>query len=198
MNDKFDELKNLWETSRKDVVQSPTDVSGIITIAEKKKRSTIKTQALNILVLLITLAGIAAFFFYVARFNNALSHIGAGLMMGGLALRILIECYSIYLSAKIDLSQPSVKANDAFSKFYQFRKKIHGPVTITILVLYTIGFYMLTPEFSLYFSLPVLVLIDLSYVVAAVIFTLSIRNGIRKEMAYLDDIRKVQQEMLQP
>jgi hypothetical protein len=67
---------------------------------------------------------------------------------------------------------------------------IHGPVTISILLLYTIGFYMLTPEFSRYFSLPVMILIDVSYIAGAAIVGIAIRHGIAKEMTILNAIKQ--------
>ena len=117
---------------------------------------------------------------------------GVSLMIGSISVRILIELFSIYLSTKIDLSAAAMKTNHDWLKFYQFRKRIHGPVTLIIIVLYTIGFYMLTPEFSLHFSFPVMILIDLSYIIGAIIFTWFIRNAIRKEMKYLAAVLDLQ------
>ena len=198
MADKLEDLKGLWDSERKKISSSSQNVVTIISAAQKTKNSAVKVHLVNIFILLATLAGIAAFFTYVANFSQPVSHIGVTLMMGVLIVRIVLECYSIYLSVKIDLSESSIKTNDAFLKFYQFRKRIHGPVTVTILVLYTIGFYMLTPEFSLYFSVPVMVLVDLSYIAGALIVGFSIRKGIRKEMTYLNEIRRLQDQIVQP
>ena len=118
-----------------------------------------------------------------------------GLMMGGLALRIVIELYSIYLSLHIDFSETTLKTNNASLAYFRFRKNINGPVTITIVVLYSIGFYMLTPEFSLYFSTPMLVMINLSYILAAVIFIFFIRKGIKKEMNNLNEILRIKNDI---
>jgi hypothetical protein len=60
---------------------------------------------------------------------------------------------------------------------------MNGPVTVSIVILYSIGFYLLTPEFSLYFSTSMMVLIDLSYIIAAVIFISSIMKAVKKEMS---------------
>ena len=144
---------------------------------------------------MITLVGISAYFNYVAKFNQTISHIGTGLMLGGLVLRIIIELFSIYLSANIDLSETAMKTNNASLTYFRFRKRINGPVTIAIIVLYTIGFYMLTPEFSLYFRTPLLIMIDLSYIVGAVIFTWFIRNAIKKEMNILNEVFRIQKDI---
>jgi|SRR5690606_34430732 len=192
MDNSFDQLRNLWSLPTN---MPLTDPDRIIRIAEKQKKSTLRMHVTNIFVLAAVTAGLAAFFLGVARFKETISLVGMSLMIGGLIIRIMIEVYSIYRSSKIDLSEPTVRTNDAWLTFYEFRKKIHGPVTITIIILYTIGFYLLTPEFSLYFSLPMLILIDLSYILAAAIYTIFIRKAIRKEMVYLDAILSVQKEL---
>jgi hypothetical protein len=195
MTDKLDNLKNVWKDARQVTPKPALDLAGIIHIAQKRKSSAIRMHVLNILVLVVTLIGLVLFFSFVARFNQLISHIGTALMVGGLTLRIIIEGYSIYLSSKIDLSESSIVTNNAFLRFYRFRQTIHGPVTMVILILYTIGFYMLTPEFSLFFSPMVMILIDLSYVAGAAIVTIAIRKAIKKEMGFLDEIKKLHEQM---
>ncbi len=195
MSDQIDNLKNIWNDAKSKNYGQSEDTNRIIGIAEKKLKSTIKMQISTIVILLITFVGISAFFIYIARFNRILSLIGTGLMVGGLALRIIIELFSIYLSRKVDLSESALNTNNASLSYVKFRKRINGPVTIVIIILYTIGFYMLTPEFSTYFSTPILVLIDLSYIVGAVIFTYFVRKTIIKEMLTLNDILRIQKDI---
>lgn len=195
MNNEMDDLKNMWRGARKSVGSFSTKTSKLIAMAQKKKKSAVKMHVLNILVLTITLIGISVFFVYVAKFNQLMSHIGVALMVGGLVLRILIEIFSIYYSGKINMSESALHANESFIRFYNFRKVIHGPVTITILALYTIGFYLLTPEFSLYFNTTMIVLIDLSYIIGAAIVSQFIINAIRKEFNYLKEILKLREEL---
>lgn len=198
MNNNLDSLKNMWQEAAKlRETEAIVSTETIIAEAQKEKQKTLKMHIGNILVLSLTLAGISAFFMYVARFNELISHIGVGLMTGGLALRILIEFFSIYRSTKIDVTETAFNTNKAWLSFHKFRKIIHGPITITILVLYTIGFYLLTPEFSLYFSKPLMILIDLSYILAAVIFTWQIRNAIKKEMNYLNELIRLDKYLIQ-
>jgi uncharacterized membrane protein YqjE len=73
---------------------------------------------------------------------------------------------------------------------------MNGPVTVSIVILYSIGFYLLTPEFSLYFSTAMMVLIDLSYILAAVIFIWSIRKAVKKEMTILNEVIHIQEDIL--
>lgn len=119
-------------------------------------------------------------------------------MTGGLALRILIECYSIYLSSKVDPADSAFNANRATLVYHRFRKIINSPVTVVILRLYSVGFYMLTPLFYRIFNLPVLILIDASYVVIAIIFNGFIRRTIRQEMSILREIIQIEEELSDP
>lgn len=195
MSDQIDNLKNIWQDAKnKDYGQS-RDTDQIINIAEKKMKSTVKMQVSTIIILVITLVGILSFFIYVAKFNQTLSHIGSGIMVGGLALRIIIELFSIHLSKKVNMSESALKTNNTSLSYIQFRKRINGPVTILIIVLYTIGFYLLTPEFSLYFSSLVLIMIDLSYILGAVIFTWFVRKAIKNEMSILNEILRIQNDI---
>jgi hypothetical protein len=195
MNDELDDIKNTWHAAKSSSVPPHGDPGQLIMKAEKKRKGSLRQHMGTIAVLCITLIGLAWFFLYVARFQQFVSHIGVGLMVGGLVVRIVIELYSIYLSGKIDMSAAALNTTHSAVAFYKFRKKINGPVTVTILILYTIGFYMLTPEFSLYFSTLFMILIDASYVLGALIFTWSIRTSIRKEMGILDDLLKLQQDI---
>jgi hypothetical protein len=73
---------------------------------------------------------------------------------------------------------------------------INGSVTLVIIIFYSLGFYMLTPAFSQIFSRPVLVLIDLSYILIAFIFIGFVRKTIKKEMIILQEIVHIQQDLI--
>jgi hypothetical protein len=66
-------------------------------------------------------------------------------MLGGLLVRIIIEVFSIRKSKKVQLvNDSSTATNDAIS-FYHFRKKVHGPVTISIVNLICYGVFSFFP-----------------------------------------------------
>ena len=195
MNTDFNDIKNLWEESKN--VQGPptSDIEGFIKTAQKKMKSTVRSQWTTVLILAITFVGIGSYFFYVAHFKQTISHIGISLMLGGLMLRILLELTSIYLSGEIDLAESALRSNHTTLSYFRFRKIMNGPVTISIVILYSIGFYMLTPEFSLYFNTLMMVLIDASYILAAAIFTWSIRIAVKREMTILSEIVRIQEDI---
>jgi hypothetical protein len=75
---------------------------------------------------------------------------------------------------------------------------VNGPVTIAILLLYSAGFYMLTPAFTVIFPTPLLILIDVSYLFIALLFIGFIRNTIKKERRILDQLLQIQEELNEP
>ncbi|SNT28094.1 hypothetical protein SAMN05421640_3149 [Ekhidna lutea] len=194
MSDLLDDLKNKWSDAKGGNPKHPS-AEEVINLSKKKKKGAVNMHIGNIAILTITLIGISAFFIYVAPLQEILSHIGIALMTGGLLLRILIECYSTYRSTKLEISDSTAVSNEKFLKFYAYRKRIHGPVTISILVAYTIGFYILTPEFSTYFTTTQVVIMDLSYLLAAAIFGFSIRKGIKDEMRLLNEWKGLNEEI---
>lgn len=194
MSDLLDDLKNKWENARPESSERSSSAE-TISLAKKKMKSVLYGHYGNIAILTITLIGISAFFVYVAPLQHTLSHVGIFLMLGGLLLRILIECYSILRSSKVDMSDATAIVNEKTLAFYAYRKRIHGPVTIGILAAYTIGFYMLTPEFANYFTTAQVVIMDISYLGAAAIFGYSIRRAIRDEMRLLGELKHLHEEL---
>lgn len=195
MQTEFNDIQQLWEQD-KTSVKIISDSSDIIKMAEQKKRSSTRTQLANITVLIVVVFGLLAYFVFVAKFQSTLSHVGEVLMCGSIILRIGIELASIFYAKRIDLSEAALKNNDTIHRYYNFRKKIHNSVTIAIIILYSIGFYLLTPEFASYFTLWLLVLIDLSYILAALIFSYFIRSAIVREMKALNEIKRLRKDLL--
>ena len=195
MQTEFNDIKQLWKQDKTSAKDSP-DSSAIIKLAEQKKRSTTRTQLANITVLVVVVFALLGYFMFVAKFQFTLSHVGEVLMCGGIILRIGIELASIFYAKRIDLSEVALKSNNSILSYYNFRKKIHGTITIAIIVLYTIGFYMLSPEFSYWFPMWLLILINLTYILAAIIFSYFIRSAIRREMKTLNEIKRLREDLL--
>ncbi|WP_346864295.1 hypothetical protein [uncultured Draconibacterium sp.] len=198
MTSDFNDIKTLWKNNKQHI-QSKTvqDTEAIIEQATKKKNRTLRIQLGNITILLGVLLIISLYFVYVAKFQQSFSHLGSLLMIGSLALRVLIEIFSICFNQKIDLTATVNSNNNSFLRYYSFRKKIHGPVTIGVVLLYSIGFYMLTPEFATWFPLWLLVLIDLSYVLGAFIAGYFVRSAIVRELKMLKEILRFRDDLKQ-
>jgi hypothetical protein len=173
-------------------------VETLIRRARVKKRSTLYFHYGNIAVLSFTLAMVVLFFYYLFPFQDTLSKAGVAFMAGGLALRILIEIFSTLKSLKIDMSDEALKTTDQTLRFYNFRKKIHGPVTLVIVAFYSAGFYMLMPEFSRHMAGWIIVGLIVAYIVLAVLLIWQIRKGILEEMKNWSEILQLTAELNKP
>ncbi len=195
MTDILDDFKGKWEEAKKEEVTPSKTAKDLIALSKQQLRSTVIIQFKNMIVLLITLIGLSIYFFYAYHFQETTSHIGIALMIGGLAIRILIEIYSMLRGNGIDISNSANDFNSSYLSYYHYRKRIHGPITIGILVAYTIGFYLLIPEFDQHLSRAMVILIASSYLLAAAIFGYSIRIAIRNEMKLLNGLLHLQEEI---
>ncbi|MDW3193482.1 MAG: hypothetical protein R8G66_14000 [Cytophagales bacterium] len=195
MTDILDEYKGQWKEARQKESTPSKSAKNLITLSQQQLRSTVIMQLKNMIILAITLIGLSVYFFYAYHFQLTTSHLGITLMVGGLAIRILIEIYSIVRANRIEISHSAKAYNSGFLSYYSYRKHIHGPVTISILIGYTVGFYFLIPEFVQYMTRGMVILIGLSYLPAAAIFGFSIRKGIRDEMKVLNGLLALQTEI---
>lgn len=186
----FDRIKNQWNASKAAKAAAPS-ADEILQKARNNYSYAKLSYKINILILSFTCIGISAFFYFVAPMQDTLSRIGIFLMVGGLLVRIIIEMYSHRKASKISYNTALVQSASAATAFYNWRKKIHGPVTVTIVSLYTIGFYALTPEFARHLQLEWLIAFDLSYLVMACFLFVQIRKGIQKEMEHLRDLVEI-------
>jgi len=196
MNNDFKELQNNWKTNQENIKIS-TNIGGLYKEIQKKEKENYFFYYGTITILLTTLIVISLFFIYVAPVQETLSRIGVGLMVFGLLFRIIIEIISIYKARQISSLDNALKTTENIIKFYQFRKIIHRIIAPIIIVLYTVGFYMITPEFSLYIEFWNLVLIDTSYIFIGIILFIIIRKGVKNEIQKLADIIRLKNEILE-
>ncbi len=197
MSDGLSDLKNKWMDAREaqSLQMRSEESQKLVALSAKKLKLSIVEHVKTIVVLVLTCVGITLCFIYITPFKEVLSQIGMWLMQGALVLRIAVELYSIVLSSKIKFTDAAVKSNNMALRFYQFRKKVHGLFTLLVVLVYSLGFYLLTPEFLKYLDGTQVLLIDLSYLVGAVIFTFFIRLAIKKEMMVLDDLKALNDQM---
>ncbi len=195
MNDIIDSLQQKWEDDKKSNIPNSDEMNEVVKKIASKKRENLFFHYGNILILSLVLIGISLFFWFVAPVEETLSRIGAGLMIVGLIVRIVIEAFSIGKSKKIDVEVSSLEHTERAIEFHRFRKFVHSWVTIIIVGLYTLGFYLISPEFSKYISFWFMILIDVSYVFIAIILIIIIRKAIIKEMKTLDEIIELKKEI---
>ena len=195
MSSDFKNLQRNWENSKQSLEHQRINFDDLYKKIKRKQKENFSSYYGTIIILSITLLVISLFFYYVAPVEKLLSRIGAGLMILGLLFRIIIEIFSIYKAKRINNLDSTLNTAENTIKFHKFRKSIHLIVTPIIIGLYTIGFYIITPEFSLYLKLWSVVLIDISYLFIGVILFIIIRKQVKEEMEKLRDIVNLRNEI---
>lgn len=196
MSEKFDNLRSKWENNKKSISFPNESITFLYSKINKKKRENYLFYYSTITILLITLFIISLFFYYVAPVKEIISKMGVGLMISGLVFRIFIEIISIYKAKQINFFDNTLKTTKKIISFHQFRKITHKTIAPILIGLYTIGFYMITPEFSLYISFWLLVLFDVSYLMIGIILFIVIRKNAKKEIQKLTDIVELKNDII--
>ena len=195
MNNEFESLQRKWQKQKTALEDNTSTFEQLISKINSKRKKGLSFHYGNILILGSTLVGLFLFFYNVAPVKELLSRIGVGFMMIGILLRIVIEIFSSVKAKRINKLDTALKATALTIDFYTFRKKIHGAITHIIFVLYLVGFYMISPEFSNYFSLWQMLLMDISCFVIAVFIYFQMRKGIKNELKTLLEIVALKKEM---
>lgn len=196
MDNEFKNLQQKWQKQKKEIGDDSSSFEQIVSTIESKRKKGLSFHYGNIIILLITLIGLFFFFYYVAPVQELLSRIGVGFMMIGILLRIVIEVFSSIKSKKINKLDTALKTTELTLDFYKFRKKIHGAITHIIFILYLVGFYMISPEFSNYFNLWQMILMDVSCFVIIAFIYVQVRKGIKNEMTTLLEIIALKNEII--
>jgi len=194
MSDQINDLKDLWQGGQKAGQDQAKEPGEIIRLAESQKEKTTNQFWTNTYIMVVTFLVLVFYFVQIASFQETLSHIGIALMLGGLGIRILLEVYSISKAKAISVVKSAGEMNSNALAFHKFRKRLQSPFTIIIILLYSIGVFMLMPELSKYFSKNFIILISIGYLVGTVIYSLSIKKGLEKENQYLKEIIQLEQE----
>lgn len=196
MDKEFKNLQQQWQNQKKELVSSSLSFEHIVSTIESKSKKGLSFHYGNIIILLITLIGLFMFFYYVAPVQELLSRIGAGFMMIGILVRIIVEIGSSIKARRINSLDTALKTTELTLDFYTYRKKIHGALTHIIFGLYVVGFYMISPEFSDYFTLWQMILMDVSCIVVLAFVYVQMRKGIKKEMNMLQEIIALRKEII--
>jgi hypothetical protein len=193
MQNDMDEIINQWKKAKQSVPKEGS-IDSLIKTAESRRKSSVAFHFGNMIVLSVLAVVLVLFFLFLFPFQETISRIGVACMVGTIVLRVIIEYYSSRKAAKIDLTSNTNSTTDQTLMFYEFRKRIHGPVTISMVALYTLGLGLLTEEFLKYIG-PRIFLFDGLYCIGGVILIWQIRKGIRKEIQDLEEIIKIKAQL---
>ena len=195
MNNDFKALQESWKSSRKNIKTPVNNFNTMYKKIEQKEKENFSFYYGTIIILIITLIAISLFFNYIAPVEQTLSRIGAGLMITGLIFRIIIEIISVIKAKRINKLDKTLQTVDNTLNFHQFRKTIHQIYSPIIIGLYSIGFYIIFPEFMLYMSIGMIWFIGISYLIMGIVLFILIRKGVVDEMQKLTDIMELKKDI---
>lgn len=195
MENKFESFQEKWKSRKQPPPPGGPGAMEMLRLARNSQRQSNSHHYWNISILSVVVVVLSWFFYYKAPMQDLISRVGIVLMIGGLLVRIAIEWISRIRNGRIRYSSATKETAAQAAKFYHWRKKIHGPVTITILILYSVGFFLLTPEFARHLPMKWVIIMDVSFVPIAIMLFFSIRSGIRKEMKQLRVLTELETEL---
>jgi hypothetical protein len=184
MDNFLDDLKRNWKQEKARAVPN-VNAQALLGKAETFKKSSIKFQYGNVLILSITLTFYLIFFYRFLIYGTLLSKVGFIIMSVPLLIRIIAEIISISKGRNIKLYDNAFQHNDQLIRYTAFRKWMHGPVTYTIMALYTIGYYFIMVQFAELVSGWLIVTMCIAYPVVAYLIIMQVRKGIKNEMQQL-------------
>lgn len=196
MNEDLSTLKGDWDSLKNKIDSSSASaIKGIKQKIKTNERENYFFYFGTIIILSITLIGVILFFIYVAPVQEIMSKIGSWLMILGLLFRIIIEIISITKAKRIINLDNTLNNLENLAKFHQYRKMIHNIISPIVLALYTVGFLIITPEFSKYIEFRYLALFCISYFVTGIIIFYVIRKSVKKEIKKIDEILSLKKEL---
>ncbi|MCG8411542.1 MAG: hypothetical protein MI739_09690 [Bacteroidales bacterium] len=193
MSKDFEDLQKMWDAEKSQIALR--DCKQEIMQINSNKDKSVFFHYKNIVILSVILVFVILFLKCLGL-DFYSSKIGAMCMFGGLVLRIAIEILSVMKARRIDFTRKVLDTIQKTREFYSFRRKVHIPITIAIITIYSIGFFLLTPEFLQWFSKPMVLFIDISFLVIAFILIKNIRKPVRQELLDLEKIIQLQNEIL--
>lgn len=183
----FENLKSQWQKQPRPEV--PNDGHKIIL---EKVGMIKRKQRITNAVLLATVSVLIGFFFYIKAYSNVIVSLGLLLMIVALAVRIMLEYFSIRDLQHLDLSKNVAVFNQEMLRYYQKRIRTHYVATPIILALYALGFVSLLPSFKENLSRGFYIYILVSAGVILFLLIFFIRKQILKELHSLRQIKNAQ------
>lgn len=197
MENEMDDLKNIWQQAKQSIPLAHTSSQELITSAKSKIKKIMQQHYGTIGVLSATVAVLIFYFYYLVSFKEIMSLIGSNLMIGSLIVRIVLEIFSAIRSKAISISDTTTHSLQALIAFHNFRKKIHGRITLIIIASYIIGFYSLTPEMAKYIDFKWMILMHFSAIIGAFIVYKIIKHSISTEMKEIENLVEIRSNLVE-
>jgi len=180
----FENLKSHWAKQK----QTDTPENGSQTIV-RKTTSIKRKQVLTNLILISTLAVLILFFFYVSAYNSSRATLGLGIMISVLAIRIVLEIFSIRQLNRLKFDLETAMFKQKISNYYKRRIRTHYIFTPIIIAAYSFGFILLLPLFKESLSSGFYLYIKISAIFVLIGLVTLIGVQVKKELSALKGIK---------
>lgn len=181
MNELPKNILDSWKSAQGAITPQPAMAERLIEKANTIKRKSLKLQWGNLILLSVSLIVITACWRLFFPFQELLSKVGVALMLGSLLARIIGEAYSVVSFGGRRITGSALQKLQQEESYLALRTKINGALTYSSLAVYSLGFLMLAPEFSLYIPQPYMWLIYGSYLLLVLGWVLIIRKNVKEE-----------------
>jgi hypothetical protein len=191
----MDDFNKAWKASRPQMPESETILKRIYSEGSKRRKEIRQFHTGNIIVLGVFLLVLIAGYLYLNMFRQVLTQTGIIIMIGVMAARVIIESLSLFKVNALPVADQTSVMTNSLLKLYNIRRIIHGPVTISLVVLYLTGVGMLIPEWTNYFNNKLLFLMFGGFLVTGFVIIVAIRKAIVKEMANISAMSELQKQI---
>ncbi|QHI37418.1 hypothetical protein IMCC3317_27970 [Kordia antarctica] len=183
----FKDIQNTWQQQSKS--EAPKTVPDFEP-AKQKLKYLRKKQQITHLVLGSTVAILIVFFFYISAYKYNGPLLGMSLLIGVILTRVYIEIRSQQQLRKINVLLSFNEFKEQLIVYYQKRKTLAFKIVPVLLIIYNIGFVIMSYYFYQYLSRGFFYYIVVSYVVSFVILFFFIRKQVLKELEILENLQE--------
>ncbi|WP_430410816.1 hypothetical protein [Kordia sp.] len=182
----FKDIENTWQQHTTSEATTLPDFEP----AKQQLNYLRKKQQLTQLILGSTIAILIAFFFYIAAYKYSGPLIGMSLLIGVVLVRVFIEIRSQQKLKKINVLLSFVAFKAQLIAYYKKRKTLAFRIIPALLIIYNIGFAIMTYYFYQYLSRGFFYYIVISYIVSFIILFIFIRKQVLKELQILKTLQE--------
>lgn len=181
----FKDLQHTWQQQGKSETKTPD-----FTKAQQKLKKLRTQQRGTQIILAITGVVLIVFFFYISAFKYNGVFVGMSLLIGVVLIRSYIEIKSQQQLRKLNVLLPLNEFKEQLVTYYKNRKRLAFRVIPVLLIVYNIGFIIMSYYFYQYLSRGFFYYITTSYIVSFIVLFFIIRKAVLKEL----DVLKTLQE----
>ena len=182
----FNDIQNTWQQQSKSETATLPDFEP----AKKKLAYLRKSQQITKGILGITVAVLIVFFFYISAYKYNGPLFGMSLLIGVILTRVFLEIRSQQQLRKLNVLLSFNEFKEQLIAYYQKRKTLAFKIIPVLLIIYNIGFVIMSYYFYQYLSRGFFYYIVISYVVSFVVLFLFIRKKILEELEILKNLQE--------